>query len=586
MFLVTTADESTWADREDICFLGEWCRRYSRKAFWEKFNACVIPYHWDDRAKYNRDYYYLDHAYEDCLKQLSGELNRINNVSNDIDYWRIVIGPWLRFFIDALFDRFEIIRNAAEFGAISDTWLARYSLADWVADGFADFYRLLTDDKWNHVIFAECIREIGLPHSEVPNGIIFEPLPRLSNLPMLKVKLMRNILEVYQKCIPSRLNRHVLISPYISRFHTAHFQWKLGQLPYLISPSWEMNDVKIDSYLRESISIELKDTRFESLLKKLIPIFLPKVYLENYHYFYEKSLARYPKKPATIFTANAYQGDDGFKFWAADMRKNGTPLIIGQHGGNMGIAHHNQTEDHQIKIADSFCTWGWTHNSIESIYPLPSLQLSQREKLNYKSNGEILLVFASIPRYFYCHFSMPIAGQVQKYINDQILLVSSLKAEARSLIRLRLNGDEFGWDIAQRLKDAGMDAQIDRSDEKFRPALSKYRLCIVSYNATVILETMSANFPTIAYWDPEYFDVRADAIPILNKLKEVGILHDTVESATQLINHFHDDVQNWWQRPALQEVRREFCNKYAYTSERWINDWKSHFKSIKVKITI
>jgi putative transferase (TIGR04331 family) len=583
MFLISTADENTWDTSKHICFVGEWCRRYSRRNIWQNLNANVIPYHWDDRTKYNRDYYYLDRVYEDLLVQLSDELDRINCVSNGIDYWRIVVGPWLRFFIDALFDRFEIIRVAGDLGVVTDTWILPYKLCDWVSDGFSDFYVSLNDDRWNHVIFAECIRAIGLANSEKSNGVLIRPEVSINNIKVTKKKLMRSVLEAYQKCILQRLNRHVFISPYLSFGHVARLQFELGQLPYLLAPSLAFRDISVDNDLRAAISLNLGVNRFELLLEKLIQFLLPKAYIENYHYFRNTALASYPKRPSTIFTSNAYQADDGFKFWVAEKHKNGIPLVIGQHGGNMGIAHHNQTEDHQLKIADSFCSWGWKQPGLKSICPLPSLQLSQ-STISQEATGDILLVIASFPRYFYCHYSVPLAGQFLKYLTDQILLVSSLNPLAKALTRIRLNGDEYGWDIVERLGDAGLGAMIDNSIERLEARVSKCRLCIVTYNSTVILQTLAANFPTIAFWNPNLFDIRPDATLLVTRLREVGILHDTVESAAKLIDEIHDDVQVWWQRPELQAARVEFCNSYAKTSDTCIKDWADHLDLVALKV--
>ena len=50
--LITTALEETWPDNnQPVLFLGEWCRRQSRKEKWVKMNLVVAPYHWDDRKK-------------------------------------------------------------------------------------------------------------------------------------------------------------------------------------------------------------------------------------------------------------------------------------------------------------------------------------------------------------------------------------------------------------------------------------------------------------------------------------------------------------------------------------------------------
>lgn len=581
MFLATTADETTWGSGETICFLGEWCLRYSRREIWEQFNFCVLPYHWDDRVKYNLDYYYLENLYEKCLILLSHNLDRINETSNGVDYWRIVVGPWLRFFIDVLFDRFETVNNAYHSTLVDNTCILPYELNDWVPASFIEFYDFINNDLWNHIVFAECIREIGLPHSKSPNGIIIKPRV-VNNRKSAKPQIIRSLIQLYQQIIPSVFNRHVAVSPYFPYKNVARLQFALRQFPYLVPPSLKACDIPVDVEKRSNFSINLSEENFELFLAKLIPHFLPKAYLENHSHYTMYEIKKFPKKPLSIFTGNAYQAHDGFKYWAAEYQKDGVPLIIGQHGGNMGIAHHNQTEEHQLKIADSYCSWGWKRADIDSINPMPSLQLSN-SSFTENANGDILFVLASYPRYFYCHYSVPVAGQFIKYLNQQILLVNSLNQKARSLIRIRLNGDEYGWDIVARLKDRGLGEMIDESVSQFNDAVSKSRLCIVSYNATVILETLHANFPTVAYWDPDFFDVRPEALPFLNPLREVGILHDTVESASKFISEIHEDIQSWWQNPELQIARLKFCNMYANSSSNWIVEWKNHLKSVKKK---
>ena len=103
-FLITTALEETWRDEEPVLFLGEWCRRYSRKDRWSKMDAKVLPYHWDDRAKLYADYLYLREFYERLLVDLSAQLNQIHIVDHSLRYWRILIGPWLGYFIPMLFN--------------------------------------------------------------------------------------------------------------------------------------------------------------------------------------------------------------------------------------------------------------------------------------------------------------------------------------------------------------------------------------------------------------------------------------------------------------------------------------------------
>ena len=54
--LVTTAVESSWLYEEPVLFLGEWCRRFSRRDHWSNLDHEVLAYHWDDRFVFAKDF--------------------------------------------------------------------------------------------------------------------------------------------------------------------------------------------------------------------------------------------------------------------------------------------------------------------------------------------------------------------------------------------------------------------------------------------------------------------------------------------------------------------------------------------------
>ena len=52
IFIALTSREDFWDIKsEKICFLGEWCKIYSRKDFWEKLNYCDFEYLWNSVDK-------------------------------------------------------------------------------------------------------------------------------------------------------------------------------------------------------------------------------------------------------------------------------------------------------------------------------------------------------------------------------------------------------------------------------------------------------------------------------------------------------------------------------------------------------
>ena len=84
--LITTADEQVWPaeEHEPVLFLGEWCKRYSRKEQWKKLDSEILPYHWDNRNLLYEDYKYLQEFYEELLIELSQKLNQIHETDHNL----------------------------------------------------------------------------------------------------------------------------------------------------------------------------------------------------------------------------------------------------------------------------------------------------------------------------------------------------------------------------------------------------------------------------------------------------------------------------------------------------------------------
>ena len=128
----------------------------------------------------------------------------------------------------------------------------------------------------------------------------------------------------------------------------------------------EENNFEIKKLNRKNFLVDLPklDDIFLKVLVFMVRDQLPKIYLENFKEF-DNSLeqTKWPLKPKKIFTANAYEFDEYFKFYTAKKVINGAKLIIGQHGGLFGMGKWNLPEEHQIDVADYFLSWGWKSQS-------------------------------------------------------------------------------------------------------------------------------------------------------------------------------------------------------------------------------
>ena len=60
-----------WPKKMKKFFLGEWCKSYSKKDQWKNLDFEVLDYHWNDRNKFEKDYYYLIDLYGKFSKKIS-----------------------------------------------------------------------------------------------------------------------------------------------------------------------------------------------------------------------------------------------------------------------------------------------------------------------------------------------------------------------------------------------------------------------------------------------------------------------------------------------------------------------------------
>jgi len=500
----------------------------------------------------------------------------MHGVTTNTRFWRIIIGPWLRFFIDSVFDRYENIRSLKELYEIDNTLILQYKLSNWAPSNFACFYKQFTNDEWNHVIFSECVKNAGLPYTDLDIRLREKEEAQLD----FKNKLINEILSLANKLTSGFLNNIVIVAPYISIIKLFKWQLKLGQLPFLSRDQNFNLSKKIDKKKRNLLKDNNIKDEYEGLLDRLIINLIPLNYVENFDIFYKKSLACYPKNPGVIYTANAYQANDSFKFWLAHHAENKIPFALGQHGGNMGIAQISQTEDHQVKIADVYLSWGWNDSKKTNIKALSSLQLDKKTP-KYKKDGDIVMALSDYPRYFYCQYSVPVASQVLEYINEQVEFIDGLNKNVRERLKIRLVSDSFDWGLEGRLIDSGCGNFLDTSKEKFIPRLNNCSLSISTSNTTTFLETLSLNFPTIVFFNPDWHEIREDAKVAVDSLRKVGILHETPESAAIFLNELEGDIVNWWSGEELQKIREEFCKTYAIKDSNWNDQWRQLFESLK-----
>jgi putative transferase (TIGR04331 family) len=563
-FLCTTALEETWRDNEPVLFLGEWCRRHSREDRWSIMDAEVLPYHWDDRARLSADYKCLQELHERLLRELATDLNQMHGVEHSLRYWRILIGPWLGYFVQMLFDRWVCIQRAVSEHDLSGTVVLFGSEETMVPNDMAEFPRLFVGDEWNHHVFGTILQKFtrvkcishSRPVSQGPPGVA-------------KARWKRQVNQAFVRWYSrgaSALSGDrdaFLLSTYLPLFDGMRVQRLLRQAPQMWR-SISATRVSVDITKRRWVVSGECRSEFEVCARTLIPTQMPTLYLEGYGRLVEQARSLpWPGRPKVIWTSSAHNTDDVFKAWAAEKVERGSPLVIGQHGGHYGVGRWSFTEDHDIAICDGYLSWGWSDPRRDNVKPVGQLKAKRPLNVRHATLSRALLVTCSMPRLSYWMYSAPVSRQWLDYFSDQCLFVASLPRSIRDALIVRLYPDDYGWDQALRWREQFPDLHVDQGESKINDLIRQSRLYISTYNATTFLESFTMNVPTVIYWNPRYWELRDCAEPYFDELRRVGIYHETPESAAQHVAAIWNDVDAWWGSAPVRAVLDRFVQQYC-----------------------
>lgn len=578
-FLITTADERSWRTDRPLLFLGEWCRLYERRGMWENLDAEVVPPYGWNKGQREADYAYVHGLCESLLLELSEALNRYHETKHSSRYWRIVLGTWLHRFTAIAFNRWATIQFALGSYDVSETVVLDFPRERLIPSDYLSFARLYRIDDWNHAIYGRILRDwTNVRCNAVAVDDISEKNRQFTLVPSITLKQhVKRFIATRTKALAEALSRPTdafFISTYLPFIQECKLQLALGQIPVpRLSPPTKK--VAPDLYIRSQFRLNTNGLRgFEHFIREIIPEQIPICSLEGYSALLE-SVANlpWPSKPRLIFTSNSFDSDEAFKAWAAAKIEMGIPYIIGQHGANYGTAQFAPSEIHEVATADRYLTWGWEDNCTKH-YPAAALTVIGKSSGRWNSGGGLILVERGGG-----HREEPWdeVSVFKEYLENQFKFVERLPDYIKKKVTVRLYSAHLylNWSEDLMWKERFPKIRLDLGAEPIGNLINSNRLIVFSYNSTGILETLARNIPTLFFWNPVHWPFRSNAQPYFDRLKQVGIFHETSESVSVKVNEIWDNVDGWWNQDDVQEARQVFCDRFARVSKNPIQELKA-----------
>jgi len=590
-YLITTAIQRTWKEDTSVLFLGEWCKRYSEKEKWENLNYETVGYHWDNREKFHEDHLYLNDLYEDFLNVLASNLNEYHKSSYDLEYWRIIVGPWLIQFIEILFDRWQMIEKVTIEFDIARTAALKIDDCVLVPHNMEDFMTRCTTDLWNHYIYIQIIKEISssinidviVDDSLIPNNTNLNKNIKNNQLSSILAKVKKYIRKIFNLATDffNRNSKYFFIDIYLSSTQQFKLEFSLKTIPsWFMSRYREKKRPCVDE--RPTFINSVKPLiKFEAFALKIIQKQIPTTYLEGFKDLkLQVKSCKWPRSPNVIMTSGSHFYNDFFKVWAAEKITMGSKLVVAQHSGSYGSLKRFSYEKHELAIADKFFSWGWSeYGSKKIVYNSPGRLINSKINLKYNKKGGLLLVLTSFPRYSYHLYSGDISSQLLSYEKDQLRFAQKLSKEIRDDLTVRPYVLNYGWDSKARWNDQFPKVVIDEG-KSFYTTMMKNRLIIGSSISTVMFEALSANVPIVAFWNPNQWELRESAKPYYDLLISVNILHESPDMASDFVNSMWNGIEAWWSSIEVQKVRIQFCSELGNSEEDWIKHWKTNLSRV------
>lgn len=579
VFLALTSLEEFWDTSMQMVFLSEGCRRYSRRSFWEPLGGQVIEDVWSDRKRVYTAAAYLDDLYERAISGLADAMNAMHDVSYNKRSWRIILGPWLQIYIPAVYDRYCALCGALEMHPELATIVLPADMSVTLSDTLG-FIQFLKDETYNLFLYSRILRFLGKRFPEKRFDIT---APKFLFQEKGKKEGMKKILSKGMRAAGKASRKDRLIVLQTSYFTNAvEMQICLktfGRVWPLKTRPFELPEHEVDPFLRAQLrNVCAGKDAFERLLFEMLPDDMPIAFVEGFKDVTAAAASEYPSKPKAIFSSGGWYYDEPFKQWAASSAESGAALLGMQHGGNYGSLFYHPSENHELAITDRYFSWGWRRESVHAkICPRPAAKLSGRRSIGADNKKEgILFTATSSPRYLFQLPFTPIA--FNDYLSWQARFIKAFPSQLLTKLRVRLHREDFGWDMAERWKALSANVAIESWDIPFNESLDSCRLYVCDHLATTFTEALSADKPTLLFWDPAITELRAEAQPYYDRLVEAGILYYSPEAAADAAAACYGDVEGWWNKPVRQEARRSFCARFALTSDDAVSRWVDEFK--------
>ena len=582
-FVATNIDYKINSESKKI-LAGNWCLLNSIKKTKNEKNIEFVPHIWENVDEREKDYIFIQKILDEYCDKLSLYLNIYNKENFPVNFWKILILPWLIYYLPSQLYKWRIINVALNkkktfsFFSFPDHSINKYAIDT------ASYFNLLQDDEeFNYLHFKRILKYLK---NKGHNILFIEKLYYKKKLENKKKffpqKIKNNILKLIDdiSLFFSKNNDIFIEQDVFGKKNLLKINFQLKQFPtYLIklfNYHMERNEYekcKFDMEKRIAVSfvkdIKIKENiDFIEYLNSSITEDIPICFLEGFLNL-KNNVEKININPKLILSSYQYMHSEKFKFWVAlKTLKNNSKFIVALHGGGYH-AKFEPTFNFENRIVHKRIMWTTPTDKKEIQLP-PAKLINFKTKRKYKYLSYVEHPAGLFPAQF-THNPFASMRNIENINKFNLILKKKI---LKNLIYLP------GRDYLCSMNEVKniINSNCIAKHYSLNKYLYKSKLVICSYPETNFNEAIVTG-PTILISRFNDYPIHDQFQKIFNELIKYKIFFSNPEDACLHINKVWDNVDEWWYSKEVKNTVNDFIQQVSPISNNSINIWAKFLKN-------
>lgn len=538
----------------------------------------------------------LNSLFYEIIECIKIELNSIFEKNYNQKFYEIVVGSWLRKFVQQFIFKYKNIIEIKNSSIIHSAKIYKSNNFNFFTSETHTIQDATNNNLWNSCIYSYILKNLDF---NIELNIVDPPKTNFddSNFLIFKDKrkslyrkkdFKQNIVDLYSSManfLPNNSNIFIYNSGF-NLFDEQKINLMFGQIPRMYPIKHEFNYSNFNENLRKKFNFEkfLKVSNKHDnqdfaeifnlvlrILHKSLPIFI----IEDFNRLIEFSgKLNFPKKPKAICTSYAFESAEPFKFYLG-IQKFLNPQMkyfVYQHGGSY-ITRLDNSFYNETNTCDYFITMGdKTDETKNNNIKFVNFRLRNKRYFKAKKLEKLLLLLRSSG-----YNAMPYDVYSER-VNQVDLTINLLKKfsddlKKNTIIRAHYSSINKMDHVIKHLNGF----KIDYSEQNYFDAVNISKLLLFNYDSTGMLEMLALNKPILCMWEKGNQHLNNFVVDDYDLLRKAKILFDDTDELYKHLNKIWNDPFEWWYSDDVQKNINKFVKLYTKFPD---NDFSNNFKNL------